>query len=209
MLQHALPLTVLQYRRDSLLASRARSLMTARPSEPHTAPALASALNVSVRTLHRQLEEEGTSLQALKDAVRREQAIEQLCRTTQPIKQIALSLGFASEKTFARAFRQWTGESPSGVSAEVQRLDTVKQVWLRAMLKTFTGNDERRRIRRRPVDLASRQRADARRRPSVQTEGTSTEVGDLEQTTRHHHVLEKVNHLVLVGEVVMEEYRRG
>ncbi|SAL74981.1 AraC family transcriptional regulator [Caballeronia choica] len=113
MLQHALPLTVLQYRRDRLLASRARSLMTARPSEPHTAPALASALNVSVRTLHRQLEEEGTSLQALKDAVRREQAIEQLCRTTQPIKQIALSLGFASEKTFARAFRHWTGESPT------------------------------------------------------------------------------------------------
>ena len=115
MLQHALPLTVLQYRRDRLLASRARSLMTARPSDQHTAAALASALNVSVRTLHRQLEEEGTSLQALKDAVRREQAIEQLCRTTQPIKQIALSIGFASEKTFARAFRHWTGESPRSI----------------------------------------------------------------------------------------------
>jgi AraC-like DNA-binding protein len=112
MLQHALPLTVLQYRRDRLLASRARSLMNARPSEHHNATALACALNVSVRTLHRQLEEEGTSLQALKDAVRREQAIEQLCRTAQPIKQIALSIGFASEKTFARAFRHWTGESP-------------------------------------------------------------------------------------------------
>jgi AraC-like DNA-binding protein len=113
MLQHALPLIVRQYRRDRLLANRARSLMTASPGEQYTADALASALNVSVRTLHRQLEEEGTSLQALKDAVRREQAIEQLCRTTHPIKQIALSIGFASEKTFARAFRQWTGESPS------------------------------------------------------------------------------------------------
>jgi AraC-like DNA-binding protein len=113
MLQHALPLTVLQYRRDRLLASRARALMIARPSEPHTAAALAGALNVSVRTLHRQLEEEGTSLQTLKDAVRRERAIEQLCRTTHSIKQIALSIGFASEKTFARAFRQWTSQSPS------------------------------------------------------------------------------------------------
>jgi AraC-like DNA-binding protein len=113
MLQRALALTVLQYRRDRLLATRARSLMTARPSEPHSATALADALNVSVRTLHRQLEEEGTSLQALKDAVRREQAIEQLRRTNHPIKQIALSIGFASEKTFARAFRHWTGESPS------------------------------------------------------------------------------------------------
>ncbi|WP_179400732.1 AraC family transcriptional regulator [Burkholderia guangdongensis] len=113
MLQNALPLIVLQYRRDRLLASRARALMTARPNEQHTAPSLANALNVSVRTLHRQLEEEGTSLQALKDAVRREQALEQLSRTAQPIKQIALSIGFSSEKTFARAFRQWTGESPS------------------------------------------------------------------------------------------------
>jgi AraC-like DNA-binding protein len=105
MLQHALSLIVLQYRRDRLLANRARMLVTARPSEQHTAPALANALNVSVRTLHRQLEEEGTSLQALRDAVRRDRAIEQLCRTSQPIKQIALSVGFASEKTFARAFR--------------------------------------------------------------------------------------------------------
>lgn len=113
MLEHALPLTVLQYRRDRLLASRARTLMIAHPSGQHSAPTLASALNVSVRTLHRQLEEEGTSLQALKDAVRRERAVDQLSRTTHPIKQIALSVGFASEKTFARAFRHWTGESPS------------------------------------------------------------------------------------------------
>lgn len=113
MLQNALQLAVLQYRRDRLLASRARTLMSSSPSERHTAAALANALNVSVRTLHRQLEEEGVSLQALKDAVRREHAIEQLCRTSHPIKQIALSIGFASEKTFARAFRQWTGESPS------------------------------------------------------------------------------------------------
>ncbi|MBN3780357.1 AraC family transcriptional regulator [Burkholderia sp. Ac-20345] len=113
MLQHALTLTVLQYRRDRLLTSRARSLMTARPGEQHTAAALANALNVSVRTLHRQLEEEGTSLQALKDSVRYERAIEQLCRTSHAIKQIALSIGFSSEKTFARAFRHWTGESPN------------------------------------------------------------------------------------------------
>ena len=113
MLQHALPLTVRQYHRDRLLASRARALITARPGEQHSAPVLASALNVSVRTLHRQLEEEGTSLQALKDAVRREQAVELLCRTPQSIKQIARAVGFASEKTFSRAFRHWTGESPS------------------------------------------------------------------------------------------------
>jgi AraC-like DNA-binding protein len=113
MLQRALPLTVLQYRRDRILASRLRALLTARPGELHNAHSLARALHVSVRTLHRQLDEEGTSLQAVKDDVRRELAIEQLCRTTLSIKHIALAVGFASEKTFARAFRHWTGEAPS------------------------------------------------------------------------------------------------
>ncbi|TXI85988.1 MAG: AraC family transcriptional regulator, partial [Cupriavidus sp.] len=112
MLRNALPLTVLPYRRDRLLASRARALMVANPCEHRHAPSLATALNVSVRTLHRQLEEEGTSLQALKDTVRRKLACEQLGRTAQSIKQIARSVGFASEKTFTRAFRQWTGVSP-------------------------------------------------------------------------------------------------
>src|SRR5262249_35197391 len=73
----------------------------------------ALALNVSVRTLHRQLEDEGSSLQALKDEARREPAIEQLCRTTRPIKQVALAVGFAGENSLARAFRQWSGETPS------------------------------------------------------------------------------------------------
>ena len=124
MLKRALPLTVLQYRRDRLLAQRVRELMrgpadgdaTSHPTAPRTAPntadALATALNVSTRTLHRQLKDEGTSLQSIKDEVRRDQAQRQLRRTTKPIKQIALAVGFRNEKSFARAFRGWTGETP-------------------------------------------------------------------------------------------------
>ena len=67
---------------------------------------------MSSRTLHRQLHEEGVSLQALKDEVRREQAMDQLRRSSRPIKQIALAVGFRNEKSFSRAFRGWTGESP-------------------------------------------------------------------------------------------------
>jgi len=111
MLQHALPLTVLQYRRDRLLAQRVRELLHARDTM-HTATTIADALHISSRTLHRQLREEGASLQRLKDDVRRERAIDDLCRTTRPIKQVALAAGFRSEKAFARAFRQWTGSSP-------------------------------------------------------------------------------------------------
>lgn len=70
------------------------------------------ALNMSSRSLHRQLQEEGASLQNLKDEVRREKAKDLLLRTTKPIKQIAQASGFRNEKSFIRAFRQWTGTSP-------------------------------------------------------------------------------------------------
>ena len=120
MLRRALPLIVLQYRRDRLLAQQVQALLRSQPAQAN-ADALAQALHVSVRTLHRQLRDEGASLQELKDRVRREQAIEQLCRSARPVKQIALAVGFASEKSFARAFRDWTGTSPSAFRQQAQR----------------------------------------------------------------------------------------
>lgn len=113
MLQHALPLIVHQYRRDRLLLQRVRQLLAAAPDTAHTAGTLAERLHVSTRTLHRQLQEEGTSLQALKDEIRRRRAMELLQRSPQPIKQVAQAVGFASEKSFIRAFRGWTGQSPA------------------------------------------------------------------------------------------------
>ncbi|HMC14916.1 MAG TPA: AraC family transcriptional regulator [Albitalea sp.] len=113
MLQRALPLTVLQYRRDRLLVQRVRELLRRDAAALGTADALAHALHVSTRTLHRQLHDEGAALQTLKDEARCELALAQLTRSTRPIKQVALAVGFASEKSFARAFRGWTGQSPS------------------------------------------------------------------------------------------------
>ena len=112
MLKRALPLTVLQYRRDRLLGQRVRELLHAHPGSAHTAEALAALLHLSSRTLHRQLHEEGLSLQALKDEVRQAQAMDQLRRSQRPIKQVALAVGFRNEKSFARAFRAWTGVTP-------------------------------------------------------------------------------------------------
>ncbi len=113
MLQRALPLTVRPYRRERLLAQRVRRLLIADAQCLHTATTLAELLHLSARSLHRQLKEEGTSLQALKDTVRRERALALLHRTNQPIKRVALACGFVSEKSFMRAFRQWTGDTPA------------------------------------------------------------------------------------------------
>lgn len=113
MLQHALPLTVLQYRRDRLLVQRVRQLLGAQPQDTHGAEALAALLHVSPRTLHRQLKEEGATLQALKDEVRQSRATELLLRTQRPVKQVAEAAGFQNEKSFIRAFKGWTGQSPA------------------------------------------------------------------------------------------------
>jgi AraC-like DNA-binding protein len=113
MLQRALPLTVLQYRRDRLLVQRVRQALQTQPAQTHSAEALAALLHVSPRTLHRQLKDEGASLQALKDEVRKSRALELLLRTSRPIKQVAEATGFQNEKSFIRAFKGWTGTSPA------------------------------------------------------------------------------------------------
>ncbi len=113
MLETALTLTVLQYRKDRLLLTQVKQTLAMYPQDTHSAEALAPLLNLSPRSLHRQLKEEGTSLQVLKDEVRRERAIELLQRTRKPIKQVAESAGFQNEKSFIRAFKQWTGQTPA------------------------------------------------------------------------------------------------
>jgi AraC-like DNA-binding protein len=100
------------YRRDRLLVEKVRQTLALHPEHSRNADDLAAWLNMSARTLHRQLKEEGATLQQLKDAVRREVAIQQLQRTSRAIKQIAQAAGFQNEKSFIRAFKGWTGQSP-------------------------------------------------------------------------------------------------
>jgi AraC-like DNA-binding protein len=112
MLQRALLLTVRPYRRDRLLVDSVRQALSDTPALGRNADELAARLNLSTRTLHRQLKEEGASLQAIKDRVRREQSTDALLRTHKAIKHIAAEVGFQNEKSFMRAFKGWTGQTP-------------------------------------------------------------------------------------------------
>lgn len=120
MLRHALPLVVRQYKRDRLLIHRVREVLRLETAKQVNAEDVAKTLNLSVRTLHRQLKEEGASLQGLKDDVRRREAEHLLLRSAKPIKQIAAAVGFRDEKNFARAFKQWSGQSPSEYRRQTQ-----------------------------------------------------------------------------------------
>lgn len=74
---------------------------------------IANQIHTTTRTLRRKLLEEGTSFQELKDSVRRDEAIHFLSQPDIPISQIARMLGFTEAAAFTRAFKHWTGISPS------------------------------------------------------------------------------------------------
>jgi AraC-like DNA-binding protein len=120
MLQRALPLTVRQYRRDRLLVQQVRQVLATQADTVHDAEGIAALLNMSTRTLHRQLKDEGASLQQLKDDVRSARARELLQRSARPVKQVAADVGFRNEKSFIRAFRGWTGTSPADYRRRLQ-----------------------------------------------------------------------------------------
>jgi AraC-like DNA-binding protein len=69
------------------------------------------------RTLRRKLVQEGSSYQAIKDGVRREQAVQWLAQGDMSLQDIALKLGFAEASAFIRAFKLWTGVTPGQYQA--------------------------------------------------------------------------------------------
>lgn len=77
--------------------------------------ALASLLNVSESSLRRQLQVEGSSLSALRDACLRSAAERLLRQTELGVEGVAERLGFSDAGAFRRAFNRWTGAAPSGV----------------------------------------------------------------------------------------------
>ena len=72
----------------------------------------AHALTMTPRTLNRRLQEEGTSFQEIKDALRRDIAIRALQQGNDSIDQIAFDTGFSAPANFHRAFRKWTNRTP-------------------------------------------------------------------------------------------------
>lgn len=91
----------------------ARALEDVLPEGEPTLAQLARRLGTSARTLQRRLEAERTSFARVVDDVRRARAERFLHDAALSIAEVAWLTGFAEQSTFARAFRRWTGSSPS------------------------------------------------------------------------------------------------
>jgi len=73
---------------------------------------IAQELGLSQRTFERRLQESETSFRDLKQEVQKQRAIELLATGHSP-KGVAQSVGFDDFSAFSRAFKKWTGKTPS------------------------------------------------------------------------------------------------
>jgi AraC-like DNA-binding protein len=99
------------YRRDREIARAVREVLARSLATP--LEETARALGLSERTLHRRLQEEGTSFRDVKDGLRREIALARLERSDASVAEIAAELGYSEPSAFFRAFQGWTGVAPS------------------------------------------------------------------------------------------------
>lgn len=98
---------------DSITDQISRLLENAPADQLCTADELAEQLHMSGRNLRRRLTAEGSSFQQLKEAIRRDRAVYYLSRDNISVAEVARQSGYTEPTAFMRAFKSWTGMTPS------------------------------------------------------------------------------------------------
>lgn len=99
-----------------------------REVERHLEPLLASgaaridrvakAMGCSRQTLYRRLKAEGLTFEQILDDLRHRRALKLVRDQGLSVKESAYRLGFSDPAAFSRAFKRWTGRSPSALRAQ-------------------------------------------------------------------------------------------
>jgi AraC-like DNA-binding protein len=109
--------------RRSMTERVRRVLARGSPVGRWTVPEIARKLAVSRRSLERALATEGTSVQRILDD--EQLAVALACLDHVSVDEVALRLGYSDTRAFARAFKRWTGKSPSAVRATLRDQPSV------------------------------------------------------------------------------------
>ena len=81
---------------------------------------IAGDLNMSGRTLRRRLTEHALTFEALLEQVRQARTMSLLANPDMSIERITEEVGYSDVRSFRRAFKRWTGQSPSAYRGEAQ-----------------------------------------------------------------------------------------
>lgn len=92
-------------------ADRVKRVIQENLSTPCSLSSVANELCISERTLKRRLSAEGTNFRQLLNECRMERALAEL--PSHSVSRVSELLGFQSQFSFSRAFKNWTGRSPS------------------------------------------------------------------------------------------------
>jgi AraC-like DNA-binding protein len=104
-------------------AARVRSLMNERRRAGGfvTLDETARALGLSTRTLKRRLADEGTDFTTLLDEQRRQRALLLLRSADLSVEAVAEQVGYSDVANFSRAFRRWSGTTPTAYRRDAPR----------------------------------------------------------------------------------------
>lgn len=100
-------------RRQQSLAANVRQLMLGKQGGFPSLQVTARLLHLTPRTLHRRLQDEGTSYRDILEDIRHTLAVEHLRAGRLTIQEIAFLLGYDDQANFRRAFKRWEGVPPS------------------------------------------------------------------------------------------------
>jgi len=104
---------LVKYRDQASLTERIRRLLRRYLTEEMPSlEAISDMLATTPQTLRRRLQREGQGYQMIKDALRRDVAVEFLTQSDLPLLEVAARVGFSEASTFHRAFKGWTGLTP-------------------------------------------------------------------------------------------------
>ncbi len=99
------------------VVQKVRRELLAMPGNFPSEEVVAERINMHPRSLRRLLKQQDTSFQKIFDSARKQLALEYLQHTQMPIENIAELVGFSDGSNFRRAFKRWTGKTPSSIRA--------------------------------------------------------------------------------------------
>ena len=99
--------------KSDVLGGTRAAILELLPSGEVSLESVAATLNMSARTLTRKLNDEGESFKNLLAKTRQELSEKYILDKSLTLTEISFLLGFSETSSFSRAYKSWTGRSPS------------------------------------------------------------------------------------------------
>ena len=99
--------------RSDVITGVTRKVIDLLPDGECSRDKVASTLGMSPGTLQLKLSQHGTNFQKLLDDTRKELGCSYVQQPTRSVTEITFLLGFNDTSNFTRAFKRWTGMSPT------------------------------------------------------------------------------------------------